>query len=547
MFSRWPTLVQYADDTTAILKDEASVHNFLSKVELFKSESGLKINTEKTKALWLGEKPPFKLPKNIKWSNKPEKILGIYLSFDLEEANKISFSEKINNIKHLIFSWKHRKLTLNGKIIILKSLALSQLTLLFTVLPTSKEIIQEVEKLFYEFVWDGKTHKVKKRVVIQDFKYGGHKMIDINSYVICQKLKWVKLYFKNHNAMWNRLKENLINVKNLNLLLRSNFSLHNNNLTKSTFYNEVLLTLKEIYKLDKKRNANNIFNQLVFYNELINVNGKMCYDDDFFKAGLWKVSDLFDNDNKLLPFIVWERRGVSQGKYMLWRSVVSTVNSYNILLNTEKDCNNNNVLCFESGDTLDLETCNSRHMYQTLVKVQKETPTCVERYSSIFPDLSDHDISNMFLLARLLCRDIEIQSMQFKILHRYIPTNDLLFKMNKVVSNKCTFCNLYPENILHLFFECLEVRTLLNDLKSKLNNFLNCNLQLKCKDVIIGYRLTNLNANNVKFVNIVLLHAKFFIWQSRCRNILPSYARLKQWLQRRKIFTQELNSFIDSM
>ena len=225
---------------------------------------------------------------------------------------------------------------------------------------------------------------------------------------------------------------------------------------------------------------------------------------------------------------------------------INFINSYDIF-NTEKDLNSNNVLYLESGDTLDLEICKSRHIYQTLLKLYNDTPTCVERYSSIFPDLSDNEVNKMFLLARLLCRDIEIQSMQYRILHRYMPTNDLLYKMKKVVSNRCTFCNLYPENILHLFYECLEVRTLLNNVNSKLNNFLNSNLQVKCKDVIIGYRLTHLNANNVKFVNIVILHVKLFIWQSRCRNITPCYTRLKQWLQRRKILIQELNPFIDSM
>ena len=39
--------------------------------------------------------------------------------------------------------------------------------------------IQEIEQIIYEFLWNGKTHKVKTYVIIQDFKEGGHKMIDI--------------------------------------------------------------------------------------------------------------------------------------------------------------------------------------------------------------------------------------------------------------------------------------------------------------------------------------------------------------------------------
>ena len=198
---------------------------------------------------------------------------------------------------------------------------------------------------------------------------------------------------------------------------------------------------------------------------------------------------------------------------MLWRSIVSRVQSYGTL-NNHSDLTNNNVLHLESGDTINLENSKSCNIYQTLLNVNYEKPICVEKYNSSFPELSENEVGKMFILARLLCRDIEIQSMQYKILHRYIPTNDLLFKMKKVVSNRCTFCDLYPENILHLFFECMEVKTLLNNLNAKLNNFLNCNIRVNCKDVILGYRLTQLNTPNVKLINRVVLHAKLFYMAS---------------------------------
>ena len=49
----------------------------------------------------------------------------------------------------------------------------------------------------------------------------------------------------------------------------------------------------------------------------------------------------------------------------------------------------------------------------------------------------------MFRVPRVCTRDNILKEFQFKILHRYLPTNDLLFKMEKVNSRKCTFCNLY--------------------------------------------------------------------------------------------------------
>ena len=93
-----------------------------------------------------------------------------------------------------MFSWKHRKLTLNGRVLILKSLAISQIIHLASLLPFPDDLIPEIMQMIYEFLWNGKRHKVKEDVIIQDFKEGGHKMIDIRSLIMTQKLKWVVLY-----------------------------------------------------------------------------------------------------------------------------------------------------------------------------------------------------------------------------------------------------------------------------------------------------------------------------------------------------------------
>ena len=47
-------LVNYADDTTAILRDENSATMLFQVLESFEKISGLKVNIEKTKGFWLG-------------------------------------------------------------------------------------------------------------------------------------------------------------------------------------------------------------------------------------------------------------------------------------------------------------------------------------------------------------------------------------------------------------------------------------------------------------------------------------------------------------
>jgi hypothetical protein len=82
------------------------------------------MNLEKTVGMYLGKwrnkNPRFK---NIKWSTKPVKALGVFHGYaiDLE----MIWLEKINKIKSCMEVWKSRDLTYFGKILIIKSFVLS--------------------------------------------------------------------------------------------------------------------------------------------------------------------------------------------------------------------------------------------------------------------------------------------------------------------------------------------------------------------------------------------------------------------------------------
>ena len=99
-----------------------------------------------------------KLPNGIKWSQKPVKVLGLHIGWDMIKADRQNISEKIINIKKLVYSWKHRKLTLNGKVLVIKSLAVSQIIHLASLISISNDFIKELEQLFYEFIRKGVSY-----------------------------------------------------------------------------------------------------------------------------------------------------------------------------------------------------------------------------------------------------------------------------------------------------------------------------------------------------------------------------------------------------
>ena len=115
-------LSQYADDTQIFLDgSEISLKKTLDKLKLFYSMSGLKINVEKTRAIWIGSmnrsNRKLCLEYNLDWNQEPFKILGVTFTpevFDIWDQNATDVLKKVENI---IKSWSRRKITLPGKIV----------------------------------------------------------------------------------------------------------------------------------------------------------------------------------------------------------------------------------------------------------------------------------------------------------------------------------------------------------------------------------------------------------------------------------------------
>ena len=81
-------------------------------MELFGSLSGLKMNTEKTKIIWIGTKKHWKEKLNISaklhWGDTEFSFLGIDFSVHLENIPELNFRRAMNKAKKVLNCWKSR-------------------------------------------------------------------------------------------------------------------------------------------------------------------------------------------------------------------------------------------------------------------------------------------------------------------------------------------------------------------------------------------------------------------------------------------------------
>jgi len=84
-----------------------------------------------------------KKPFGIKWPTEPIKALGIFYSYDKQSAERANFDDKIKKLERLLHWWKARDLSLMGRVLIVKTLGISQFTFFASVLHIPESVIKK--------------------------------------------------------------------------------------------------------------------------------------------------------------------------------------------------------------------------------------------------------------------------------------------------------------------------------------------------------------------------------------------------------------------
>ena len=186
-------------------------------LDYFAIISGLKINILKTKMVWIGSK---KFSKEVfhhtrwklDWNNRKFDLLGIKFCTDLHEMIDLNYKTKLDEIKKIIIQWNSRSLTPFGRLTVIKTLLIPKVNHLILALPNpSEEVIKSFENDLYNFLWKSKIHKVKKKVIIQDYRKGGIKMVDYKKFITALKSTWIRRILQS-NAKWKKLLESELKI-----------------------------------------------------------------------------------------------------------------------------------------------------------------------------------------------------------------------------------------------------------------------------------------------------------------------------------------------
>ena len=169
-----------------------------------KTPAVLKNTGKKTTALYIGpwktKEPEFK---EISWTDKYVKTLDIYHGYYIKEQE--TWMENITKIKNCIQVWKSSDLTLKGKVLIIKTFLISQIVFQLEMKPMPKNMIKEIEKLLWDFLWDRRQSLVNKQTMRLDLENGGINMVNLSYFVTTKQINFIYKITVSESQHWNMI------------------------------------------------------------------------------------------------------------------------------------------------------------------------------------------------------------------------------------------------------------------------------------------------------------------------------------------------------
>ena len=513
----------YADDTTLYVPDVVSLQCAIKVISKFREFSGLKINMSKSEILPLGS---FKLnlpdisSLKISFSSGPVRYLGVLLSTSPCQIFELNFVPKLQKLKDILRIWSCRDLSPLGKIAVIKSLGLSQLIFLFSVLPDPPaQFTKELESIVFKFIWSGKPDKVKRLTIIGDYAEGGLRMCHIPSLLNGLKIAWVKrLIDGNNTGYWKIFFNYYLKPFGGNILWYCNMNKTEkciDNIKNEFVKNVVQSWCSLAYDSDTA----NVKDQIIWNNSLIKIDKKTQFKQHWYNNGVKYVKDLTSDNGiffKFNEFIAkypglrsnfMEYFSLIHATPTTWRKKNSTTDRQNNL-NWQEDLVNE---IRRTGKVCKL-------IQKMCVDQIFKPPVGEEKWAIQFND-ANLDWTAIYRIPFGCTLSTKLRYFQFQFLLRYLPLNKFLFDIGIIKSKLCSFCKIHDETSVHLFWECSITKSFWHEIhKNLLNNF------FRITDKIVYFGILDPSQGHLNFI---ILHAKYYVYCCRCNNTMPNIHHFK--------------------
>ena len=516
---------QFADDTTLYLKDKEDLGAAINIFQSFATISGLEVNQQKTEAMWLGRnKHSEHKYYDLKWV-KQIKILGIYFRSDTSAlCNEENWNKKIENMRRIMKQWSRRNLSIYGKILITKTLLISQFIYIMQSIGIPEDILTTINRELYTFVWKKKYNnkkafeKVKRKALMLDTSKGGLNMLDIKLLQEALLLTWVpKLIDDTVKGMWKIFPERAFSTicKDYEIFTTPSTVEDINRSFKDggPFWTRVLHSWIHFKnRLPQEENNSIYLNSSIWNNGNFRYKGNTLHMKDWIAKGVYNINDIVNDTGDPITYPQIEQTIGNAPHRIL---------EHNAIFTALKQAQRQNRLHMINNDQLQPENIKiNQHPIQSL--------KCKDFRALLIDDIKpcalnfwkrklNIDITpNHWQMAFDCTTETRLRVLQWKILHNIYPTNILLNKMGISNSNKCSACQTDDKDFIeHFFFHCSKVKPLWAKAELEINATIGKRITITEAIALLGYHDNNVSNTDRQIINHIIMLSKMCISKYR--------------------------------
>ena len=473
-------ILQYADDTSLFLNDLNSLRRAIEVFNSFSKCSDLHLNLRKSFAMSLnGTKMHSEV--NIVFQDTI-KILGIYYSNSKSAADmEINWRKRIDNVIRIFGRWSIRKMSIIGKLHVIKTFGLSQFTHIMQSISLPEHVLLEINQIFFKFLWNNKfssqqrsSDRVKRSVITNNLEEGGLKMIDMVALQESIFLSWAEELLAPTNGPWRDIAITFFNSLGGKIVFKSKTSLKTFRYihqVSSPFWKSVLATWLK-YSGNQLNSYSHSYNDPLFNNSFIALNNRPLFFQNCINKNILKIKDVV-NGGSVISFAEFVRkRGEGGASFLEYYAIANTVGP----LLRRHTLTLDEAFEFQGTPVGKL----GRKFFYEAINITDQ-PTMVDFWKRVY-DI-DVCVHHWQLIHSL--RESRLRALAWKVAHNIYPTNASLFKMKLSHTPLCVECGVL-DTMGHFFFHCRVVRPLWTHIQNKILADLNTRVNISETMVLLG-------------------------------------------------------------